>query len=93
MGELLDGELAVRRRVTDVVGLARDDVRVLLAKQGDDPGGLVDREGRLRDEGDLIRIGDLDGGDVLGRLDEDDRVGSLAGRALDLLVAIVADRG
>ena len=36
--------------------------------------------------------GDLEGVDVLDRLDQHDRVGRLAGRPLDLLVAGVADQ-
>ena len=54
-GQLLDRDLAVGRRVTDVVGLGADDRRELGPQGGDDLGGLVDREGRLGDEGDLAR--------------------------------------
>ena len=59
---------------------------------GDDREGLVDRERRLRDVGELVRVGDLERVDVGDRLDEHDRLGRLAHRALDLLVAVVADQ-
>src|SRR5215218_1857430 len=89
--ELLDRDLPVRRRVTDVVDLGADDVREALAKARDDPGRLVDGERRLGDEGDVVGVLDLELVDVVDRLDERDRVGGLAGRPLDLLMAGVAD--
>ena len=61
------------------------------AQRRDDLGGLVDREGRLRDEGDPLRILHLQRIDLVGRLDEDDAVGRLPGGPFDLLVALVAD--
>ena len=90
-GELLDGDLAVGGRVTDVVGLRGDDVGEALAQAGDDLGRLVDRERRLGDEGDVVGVGDLERVDVLDGLDQDDALGRLARRPLDLLVALVAD--
>ena len=56
--QLLHRDLAVGGRVTDVVGLAGDDRRELRAQRFDHLGGLVDRERRLGDEGDLVGIGD-----------------------------------
>ena len=66
-------------------------VRELLPQPGDDLGGLVDRERGLGDVGDSVRVRHLELVDVLGGLDEDDLLGRLAGRPLDLLVALVAD--
>ena len=90
-GELLDGLLAVGRRVTDVVGLRTGHVREPLLERVDDRAGLVDRKGRLGDVGDPVRVIDLEGLDVGLGLDEHDVVGRLAGGSLDLLVAVVAD--
>ena len=67
-------------------------VREALAQAGDDPGGLVDRQRRLGDEGDVLGIGELERVDVGDRLDQDDVLGRLAGGPLDLLVALVADQ-
>ena len=58
---------------------------------GDHLRRLVDRERRLGDEGDLVRIGDLERLDLVGSFDQDDVVRCLAGRPFDLLVAVVAD--
>ena len=55
-GELLDGRLAVGRRVTDVVGARTDDRREPLAQPVDDRARLVHRQGRLGDVGDLRGI-------------------------------------
>ena len=52
---------------------------------------LVDRERRLRDVGDVLGVLELERVDVLLGLHEHDPVGRLAHRALDLLVAVVAD--
>jgi hypothetical protein len=89
--ELLDGRLAVRRGVTDVVGARPDDRGKLLAQLVDDRARLIDRQGRLRDVGDACRVLDLEAVDVVLGLDQDDVVGRLPHRALDLLVAFVAD--
>ena len=91
VGHLLDGRLAVRRGVADVVGAGTGDAREALAQPGDDRAGLVDRERGLRDVRDLLGILELERVDVGLGLDEDDVVGRLAHRALDLLVAGVAD--
>ncbi len=91
-GELLDGDLAVGRRVTDVVGLGADDRREPRPQGGDDLRRLVDREGRLGDEGDPVGIGHLEALDLVDGLDEDDVRRRLAGGPFDLLVALVADQ-
>ncbi len=88
---LLDGRLAVRRGVADVVGAGTDDAREALAQAVDDRARLVDRQRRLRDVGELLGIGDLERVDVGLGLHEHDVLGGLAHRALDLLVAVVAD--
>ena len=88
---LLDGRLAVRRGVADVVGARPGDAREALAQAVDDRARLVDRQRRLRDVGELLGVGDLERVDVGLGLDEHDVLGRLAHRALDLLVAGVAD--
>ncbi len=70
--ELLDGRLAVGRRVTDVVGPGADDRGEALAQPVDDRAGLVDRQRRLRDVGDPARVGDVEAVDILLGLDEHD---------------------
>ena len=59
---------------------------------GDDLERLVDRERRLGDVGDPLGIRDVEPVDLLDGSDELDRVGRLAHRADDLLVALVADQ-
>ena len=88
---LTDG-LAVGRGVTDVVGARTDDLRELRLQRDDDLARLVDRKRGLRDEGELVGVGDLERRDVVDGLDEDHRVGRLAHRAFDLFVAGVADQ-
>ena len=67
------------------------DLGEAAAQHGDDLARLVDRERRLGEvrERPVGRKRDALG--VLRRLDEDDRVGRLAERALDLLVPRVSD--
>src|SRR5690606_39860355 len=48
---LLHRGLAVRRGVADVVRLRADDLRVSRLQRRDDVGGIVDRQGRLREVG------------------------------------------
>src|SRR3954454_10466432 len=88
---LLDGRLAVRGGVADVIGAGTDDAREALAQAVDDRARLVDRQRGLRDVGQLLGIGDLEGVDVGLGLHEDDVLGCLPHRPLDLLVAVVAD--
>ena len=89
---LLDRPLAVRGRVTDVFLLRRVDLGEAPAQRGDDLAGLVDRERRLRDVGEPRARREARALGVLDRLDEHDRVGRLAHRPDDLLVALVADQ-
>ncbi len=91
-GELLDRDLAVGGRVTDVVALRADDRGEAGAQPGDDLGRLVDREGGLGDEGDALGVGDLDLVHLFDGLHEDDAVGRLPGGAFHLLVALVPDQ-
>ena len=65
--------------------------REALAQAGDDGARLVDRQRGLRDVGDPLGVGDLEAVDVLLGLDEHDVLWRLAHRALDLLMAGVAD--
>ena len=60
LGHLAHGGLAVRGRVTDVVGARPGDVREALAQLGDDRPRLVDRERGLRDVGQLALVVDLE---------------------------------
>ena len=53
--------------------------------------GLVDRERGLREPHHLVGVAHLDVRHVVGAVDDGDVVGRLAGGALDLLVALVAD--
>ena len=62
LGHLLDGRLAVGRRVADVVGARTGDAREALAQAGDDRARLVDRQRGLGDVGDALGIGDLERG-------------------------------
>ncbi len=52
---------------------------------------LVDRERGLRQPDDLVGVAHLDVRHVVGAVDDGDVVGRLAGGALDLFVALVAD--
>ena len=54
--------------------------------------GVVDRERRLREVGEPFGLRGATRSASLDRLDEDDRVGRFADRALDLLVARVPDQ-
>ena len=63
-----------------------------LPQRVDDVGRVVQRKGGLRDVGDPFTVLDLESASVLGRLDEDDGIGRLPHRALDLDVAGMADQ-
>ena len=67
------------------------DVGEPLAQLEDDRVGLVHRQRGLRDVGDPVRVVHLERVHVVLGLDQDDVLGRLAHRALDLLVAGVAD--
>ena len=61
-------------------------------RRGDDRAGLIDREGGLGDVGDPVGVVDLEVVDIGLGLDQDGLLRRLAGRPLDLLVALVADQ-
>ena len=93
LGEhLLDRQLAIRGRVTDVFLPRADDRRKAFAQRGKDLRGLVDGEGGLCHVRDALRIGYLDDARLFERLDEHDRTGRLARRADDLVVTGMPDK-
>jgi hypothetical protein len=88
----LDRGLAVLGRVADVVARRVEQRGEAFAQQADGLGGLVDRQGRLREPDHLGRVPDLDLRHALRTVDEAD-----AGRGLprgpdDLLVPLVTDQ-
>ena len=89
--QLLHGPLAVRGRVTDVLARRLLDPREAAAEHRDDLVRLVDRKRRLRDVRERLVGRKRHALRILGRLDEDDRVGRLAERSLHLFVPGVAD--
>jgi hypothetical protein len=89
--QVLDGPLPVGSRVADVLLLRRVNLGETPPERLDDLAGLVDRERRLRDVGDLRVRGQVERLGVLHRLDEDRRVRRLAHRSDDLLVTRVPD--
>ncbi len=89
---VLDGPLPVGRRVADVLFLRTDDLRETTPERRDDLTRLVHGEGGLRDVGEP-RVGrQLERLGLPDVLDEDRRVGRLAHRPDDLLVAGVPDQ-
>ncbi|MGF6369831.1 hypothetical protein OKW40_002581 [Paraburkholderia sp. RAU6.4a] len=83
--------MAILRGVADVLLLRLTDGRVLGLQRADDFGGVVDRQRGLRDEGDPLRIGELQCLHILDVLDQMHALGRLAHRAFDFRVALVAD--
>ena len=67
-GDLLDRQLAVLGGVADVVARRVEQLREPLADRGDGLHRLVDRQRGLREPGHLVRVADLDVGDVVGAL-------------------------
>ena len=90
--ERLDGRLAVRRRVADVVLGGTDDRREAALQGGDDAGRLVDRERCLGEVRQALAARLRETSDILDGLHEHDRVGRLAHRADHFLVPGVADQ-
>ena len=73
--------------------LRADDAGEALPEDGDHGGGVVDREGGLRDVGEALRVARLEGAGVGGGLDQGGGAGrQLAERAHHLRVAGVADQ-
>jgi len=91
-GDLLDRVLPVLGGVTDVVGWRIDQLREPVAQFADRLGGLIDAQGGLGQPGHRLIRRQVELVDVVWMLNEDDRVGCLAGGALDLLVAVVTDQ-
>ena len=86
------GVLAVRGGVADVVRCRTTQRREALAQPVDDLVGLVDRERRLRQVRDALGVRRLDAVGLPRRPRRAGSAGRLAGRPLDLLVAVVADQ-
>ena len=89
--ELLDGVLPVLGGVADVFPWGPFEVGVSLLEGAHDLAGLVDRQRGLGEVGERPRR-ELDGPGVLEVLHQDGPLRRLAARALDLLVAGVADQ-
>ena len=92
LADLLDRELAVLGGVADVVAGRVEQLREALPDRVDGRHRLVDRQRGLGEPGHLGRVAHDDAGHVGGALHELDVLGGLAGGALDLLVALVADQ-
>src|SRR6185503_12329873 len=84
--------LAVLRRVADVFRVRPDDGRKARAQRVDHRLGVVDAERRLRDIGKLLRIADLQAGDLFGLRDQINFAINAAHRAFDLGMAGMADQ-
>ena len=91
LADALDRVLAVLGRVADVRRGRADEIGDALAESIDHVGGVVEGKSRLGQVGELLALLQLERLDVLGGLDEDDRVRGLPHRALDLDVAGVPD--
>ena len=91
-GDRPHGGLPVGGRVADVVAARRADRREALPQRAGHLGRLVDRQRGLHQVGDPLAVARPQRGDVRGRLDQHRGPGRLAQRALDLLVAGVADQ-
>ena len=89
----LDRLLAVGGGVADVLLVRSDDVREAALERGDDVGGVVERQRRLRHIGELARVPRLERLGLLDRLHQrDGAVRQLAERADDLGMPGVADQ-
>ena len=88
----LDGVLAVRRGVADVLTRRSLDPGEPRPEDLEDLVRLVDGQGGLREVGEVVRVVDLDGPGLLGALDQDRSLGGLARGPHDLLVTRVSDQ-
>ena len=83
--------LPVLRRITNVARLRPDDVGEAVVQRGDDAARVIDAQRGLRHIGDRRIGGNVELVDVGFGLDQSDRLGDLAHRALDLRMAGMAD--
>jgi len=90
--QALDRRLAVLRRVADVVARGTDDLGELAPQRLDDVAGVVHRQRRLGEVGDLVGIGHRQPLDLLRAVHHHDALGCLAQRADHLVVVLVADQ-
>jgi hypothetical protein len=88
----LDRGLAVLGRVADVVARRVEEIGEALAQQTDRLGGLVHRQGGLREPDDLGRVLDLDVRHAVGAVDQPDSGRGLPRGALYFFVPLVADQ-
>ena len=87
-----DGPLPVLRGVADVDLVRRGDLRKTLPQPPDRSRGVVQGKRRLREIGQLLRVGDLQTIDVLGAFDQPHRPGGFPHHPHDLVVPGVADQ-
>ena len=91
VGEQADCLLPVLGGVADVVLRRADDLWKPLPEPVDDPRGVIDRKGRLREVGESVVGAERQPVDLLRRLHERECVGRLAHRADHLVVPLVTD--
>ena len=90
---LLHRELAVGGGVADVFLVRAGDVRESVLQHRDDLGGVVDRQRRLRHEGEIVRIFRREGFCIFRGLDQHHRAGrQLSERADDFRVMRMPDQ-
>ena len=90
--QFLDRVLAVLGRIADIVGLGRDHRRETPLERLHDLARVVHAERGLRNGGHPLRVGNLGHLGLLYAADQQHAAGRDAERALDLLVARVADQ-
>ena len=90
--ELAHRALAVLRGVANILRRRADDIGEARLQRIDDCLGVVDAERRLRDIGELVRVLDLELGDILGFRDQMHDAGNAAQRAFDFGMAFMADQ-
>src|SRR5215510_12032775 len=88
----LASRLTVLGRVADVVARRPHDLREFAAERLNDVARVVDRERRLCQVRDLLRIRHLERRHLVDVGDHEDALGRLAERADDLVVILVADQ-